>query len=707
MKVWIAHNGTPLTPLVLEDNPFTGGGEGSLYHIKTPDYEQSVAKIYHPKRRTQLRYDKIGYLHEHPPPSFDPQEQITLVWPKDILTDEQGNFLGFLVPLVEGEKLEILALPQLPKRYQAIWEAYDRDVPGHLNQRLDLCYKIARAIERLHQTEHYVVIDMKPDNIVVTAQGDVALVDLDSIEVVEEGETLYDAPVATPEYTPPDNYWTEQEVDPTQEEPWDRFGLAVIFYKVLLGIHPFAASTKGAYAQYTSLYQKIEQGLFVHNTEVQQHLSVVPPLHDRYHRLPIRVRQLFERTFTEGHSRPFARPSASEWVQVLREFRKEGGLDSQRLAIPSFPLQQLPARLSVAQLTELPTVTSISPTTKLQAEQPLNPKAVAKHALPTEVQDSKQIRSQRFFNFVFLLLLLVIGASLSLYIPWYVSVILSALGYLAFNYTTFKSRKSAERKQALQGVVQQQRTRFRELIQTAEHYEAQLHQALNQLKKMWDGPQQSQLKSALSSRQLLQDRIDTFQKELDGEQDRLRQLRKSERQKSIQLQQRYAQLVKEQCPLANLDLPTVRQQLHWLRRQHRLEQLAPEALTQYTENHEALEQLSLQYAIELEDLRCYYQEKSEDLFYHCREQHRELVEAVERYREQVPTSTADDFQNLLQQQKRILSQMEQWEFDLRNLEEPLQHQVAAYRDAKETAARYDQIHFGRHLLEMVGLKKPS
>ena len=706
MKVWIAENNTPIEAIELNDAPLASGGEGSLYRLVRPDDPSVVAKIYHNNRRTPLRRDKMGYLQEHPPKDFAPEEGITLVWPKEVLTDEAGAFMGFLMPFATGEKLEILCLPQLPKRHQTAWEAYDRAIPGQQQRRLGLCYNIARAIERLHQTERYVVIDMKPDNILVQPDGSVALVDLDSIEVVENGETLYDAPVATPEYTPPDSYWEQPEVDPTQEEPWDRFGLAVIFYKLLLGVHPFAASTQGDYAQYTSLYQKIEQGLFVHHPNMQAHFSVVPPLHDRYHRLPIRVQQLFERAFIAGHEQPFMRPSASEWVQVLYEFRPTSQLDETRLAIPDFSLRQWSPRLKLDQLLELPSFTPLTPTTKLQADQPLDPKAVAQHSLPEEIQDPQQIRSQRFFNFVVFLLLLVIGAALSLTMPWYGAVLLGVLGYLGFNYSTFKSRKSAERKSALQGVVDQQYNAFQNLLDKAAVYETQLQTGIEQLQNLVQGEAKADLESVLAGRHLLQAHLDTFATTLDQQKAILQQYRKAERQAILQLQQQYLQWAKERCPMANPEFPTLRQQLQWLQRQRRLGHLSQDQLAQYDASVETLEQLQLQYQIELEGIQHEYQERAANLLFRCQEQHRQVLEAVQRYQEEISPKQAETFQQRLKQQQQILSQIEQWQYDLQGLEQPLQRQVAAYRDAKETAARYAQINFGRHLLEMVGLKKP-
>ena len=97
MKVWIAQNDVQLRQIELEETPFASGGEGSLFKVLHPDYAHLVAKIYHPKRRTQLRRDKIRYLQEHAPEPFEPDAPITLVLPQDTLTDETGQFLGFLI----------------------------------------------------------------------------------------------------------------------------------------------------------------------------------------------------------------------------------------------------------------------------------------------------------------------------------------------------------------------------------------------------------------------------------------------------------------------------------------------------------------------------------------------------------------------------------------------------------------------------------
>jgi serine/threonine protein kinase len=385
-----------------------------------------------------------------------------------------------------------------------------------------MCYKIARAIEQLHHTERYVVIDMKPDNIVIQPNGSVALVDLDSIEVVENGETLYDAPVATPEYTPPDSYWENPEVDPTQEEPWDRFGLAVIFYKVLLGIHPFAASTKGIHAEATSLAEKIEQGLFVHHPDMQPYLKVIPAQHEEYQRLPLAVQQLFERCFIEGHSQPFARPSATEWAHVLEEFNNSASLDSERLKIPDFALQQLPNQLQLQQLLQVPSVANITQESQVKVNKPVEKKELAEEHLPSDLQDLDQLRSQRFFNFMVMLLIMVVAAAVSIALPWQAAAVGGVLLYLLFNYGTFKTRKSAERKQTVNALLSQQKIHFQELLFKAQAYEERLLNIVNILKKNIQKAQNLTLEHLLEDRNILQERLEQFQQFIKEQKRKLR-----------------------------------------------------------------------------------------------------------------------------------------------------------------------------------------
>ncbi|MCH2045143.1 MAG: hypothetical protein MK212_13590 [Saprospiraceae bacterium] len=320
----------------LAEKPFAAGGEGKLYRIASPKkYANLVAKIYHPQKQTPKRAQKMRYLLDNPPLITTVQKGTSsLVWLKDILY-LSGKFVGILMPMVTGEKLEVLTLSKLPKKLGEKWGRFNLKDPKSINLRLKTCFNLAAAIYQLHNTGLYILVDLKPDNVMIKPNGILSLVDMDSVEVVENGLTIYEAPVATPEYTPPE-FYRESTVDPSQNPAWDLFSLGVIFYKLLLGIHPFAASAKPPYDKYIDLHSKIEHGLFVHSKSKSTVLSVVPPPHKQFSQLPRVIQDLFIRCFEDGFIDPNLRPRAEEWCLVLA--------DTLGLPIEHITLRKMPSR---------------------------------------------------------------------------------------------------------------------------------------------------------------------------------------------------------------------------------------------------------------------------------------------------------------------------------------------------------------------------
>jgi membrane-bound lytic murein transglycosylase MltF len=153
-------------------------------------------------------------------------------------------------------------------------------------------------------------------------------------------------------------------------------------------------------------------------------------------------------------------------------------------------------------------------------------------------------------------------------------------------------------------------------------------------------------------------------------------------------------------------LPTIRQQILWLQRQKRLGQLSPEALQNYDSNLEALELLQTQEQVERADAQYTYHEKIEDLLYRCQERHKSLIAEVDIYHQKVTPEKSVEIKKLLQEQRQRLQEVERVQYDLARLERPLEEQIEMYRRAQKTAALYDKINYGRHLMEMVGLAKP-
>jgi len=303
----------------LSAKPFAGGGEGNLYKITAPkNFKKYVAKLYHPHKLSSTREEKINYLAAYSPVELGENRGAhnSVIWVKDALYD-RGKFVGFIMPYTEGEKLEILCTPKIPRKLRRDWARFDfKKSPNVLDLRLKLSFNICAAIHQVHSMERYVLVDMKPDNILIQTNGLVSVVDTDSVEVVEAGKSLFDAPVATPEYTPPEHY-KNLDYDPTEREAWDRFGLGVILYKLLFGIHPFAASSGAPYEQLTTLQDKIKHGLFVHDSAKKASFSIIPPLHKAFYKLDQSLQDLFFRCFIDGGIDPELRPNAEEWCATI------------------------------------------------------------------------------------------------------------------------------------------------------------------------------------------------------------------------------------------------------------------------------------------------------------------------------------------------------------------------------------------------------
>lgn len=302
----------------LSAKAFAAGGEGSLFRISAPEkYSNRVAKIYHPHKRTAEKLAKLKILIQDP--LVQGQEGVTpsFIWPEAILQNEKGEQIGVMMPLAQGKKLELLCLPKLPKKIDASWKRLAFDQDNSLNFRLKIAFNLANALRQLQERKKYVLVDLKAENILVQPNGQISIVDVDSLQI-SDGNTFFKAAVATPEYSAPE-YYAEPKIK-CFDHSWDNFALAVILYKLFLGIHPFAASAKGEYESLVSLHEKIEAGLYVHHPKAKEWLKFLPPPHKKYDALAEGLQHLFVKTFVEGLYHPQKRASPEDYCyQLLQE----------------------------------------------------------------------------------------------------------------------------------------------------------------------------------------------------------------------------------------------------------------------------------------------------------------------------------------------------------------------------------------------------
>jgi hypothetical protein len=307
------------TNITIDINFLGEGGEGGVYEIISPQkFKSSVAKILLTHNRVIERRYKVDYMIKNPPAETKDQTGHSfLIWPEQILF-ENNEFVGFLMPRAEGVTLEELSSTELgyysyPRHNEKLgqeWQRFDRDSSESLVLRLKLCSNIAKAIHTLHASGHYVIGDLKPQNIMVLPNGLVSILDLDSCQIEDNGKVRFESKMNTPEFNPPENAGKKKEIS------WDLFILGIIFYKLLSGVHPFFGTCKTPYENFTLPELKIKEGLFPHGSK-GHFFEVIPIGHSVFKEFPEFIKKLFINCFDGGITKVSLRPTALDWINKL------------------------------------------------------------------------------------------------------------------------------------------------------------------------------------------------------------------------------------------------------------------------------------------------------------------------------------------------------------------------------------------------------
>ena len=322
-------------PVELETNPLAApGGEGAVHRIKSANnFSDCCAKIYHLQKRTNSRRKKIEFMVNNKPQILL-NLNYKICWPIEMVFDKEREFIGFIMPLAftGSEKLYEITTTRISPRLISKWSKFDRLTKTGIEKRLKVCVNIAIAVHFIHQTSKYAIVDYKPQNILITTEGKISFTDVDSFQISENGVVLHRSEVATPEYAPPESF----KLNPSKSfipESWDRFSLAVSFYEILFGIHPYVSTCGGQYENVTTISEKINKGLFVHGSK-KTYLTVVPPIHTNFQYLPLSIKELFVNAFENGHTNPIVRPSAENWGQTIsKELATNVGIKANEIII--------------------------------------------------------------------------------------------------------------------------------------------------------------------------------------------------------------------------------------------------------------------------------------------------------------------------------------------------------------------------------------
>ena len=313
--------------IVLEDTALSSGGEGEVRLITSglPKYRKSCVKIYYQKKRTPELESRIKFMADNPPQMIA-GNGFMLGWPQEAVYDNTYNFVGFIMPLAfpDSKQLVNLTTPKVSAKLGQEWHnKYSQDPSCSVEQRkyallsrLKLLHNIAIPVHLLHSTGKYVLKDFKPQNVLVTHDGRVTIVDMDSIQIMDHGKLLFPGTAATDLYIPTEFHTNGVGRNPNVplDKSWDYFALGVVFYQILFGLHPYVVTPVHQKDEDSNeISYNISSDLFPFGSN-KHRIKSYPPLHNKFSALPPSVQSLFVRCFSDN---PSARPSAEEWGKEI------------------------------------------------------------------------------------------------------------------------------------------------------------------------------------------------------------------------------------------------------------------------------------------------------------------------------------------------------------------------------------------------------
>lgn len=312
-----------LGKLKLADSPFASGGAGEVYRAVDSNGKVYCVKILNKQKPKDI--EKIKYMVANPLNKIE-EGWGMICWPIDLVSKYgEVNYLGYVMPMALSESVELLKLTNIRwpgKTTPALASKLDRTSKDGLMKRMLISCNISAAVNTIHQLG-YVFVDLKPQNILLSPDGRISLVDLDSLQIVV-GSEIFHGPLGSPEYMPSESYKIDFTHGPKIDPSWDYFSLAVIFYEILLGIHPFTASTKSSIIGCESIAEAIRFRMYVHGNN-RSNLDVIPAPHSGIGNIPLELANLFLKAFDTQN--PAQRPSAREWGEAMHNAAK-GGVSS-------------------------------------------------------------------------------------------------------------------------------------------------------------------------------------------------------------------------------------------------------------------------------------------------------------------------------------------------------------------------------------------
>lgn len=313
------------------------GGEGRVFEIPG---QWLVAKIY--KKVVGDIEKKITYMVDHPVNNLkdaDGDPYMKLAWPQDILYDDTGAFVGYIMPFIEqGVGIFNIARGCDSPASKTMFPRYTRihNVVAATN--------LARAVAHLH-AHGYIIGDMNSQNILVGPKCCIIILDNDSFDITDpQTGSHYKCTAGTQEYLAPElqgRNLRDERARFTKES--DNFSLAIHIFQLLMNnFHPFTGKNLAVNrdSSVNEQLENIQKGLCPFVRDIPN-LAIPVAAPYLVEMVPPRLTANFSKTFTYDETNVLSmarqRVTAQQWVNDLSAFLQQLAPGVERVQCPNDP----------------------------------------------------------------------------------------------------------------------------------------------------------------------------------------------------------------------------------------------------------------------------------------------------------------------------------------------------------------------------------
>ena len=295
---------------------------GSIFAVTGPkQFSDSIAKIYRDagfchaaKLQSLIDNAPSKVWFEASPGSRYPQ----FAWPqaiihtRDKVSDELAP-VGYLMP-----KFDPHAAVTLDAYFHQKLGEINNLTPESLSlqRRLDVAIGLCGLLADLH-SKHIYCIDFNPKNILTQrAHGLVTFQNCDGYSVVAKNGTPYPAGQYSKGYVAPEALKSGTKPGDLGEAQ-DCFALAVVLFQIFnYGIYPYSGVIRPGHTHADDADDRAKAGYYPYG--LNQNPAIAPLPQSVHDLLPMKLRQLFDRAFVAGNTRP----TSKEWAIALSSLKK-------------------------------------------------------------------------------------------------------------------------------------------------------------------------------------------------------------------------------------------------------------------------------------------------------------------------------------------------------------------------------------------------